>query len=126
MSIQQYRFPIFQPAMRTILDIVTDSENSDYAIITTAIPNQYQVGMIVRLNIPKGYGMEQANQKFAPIVSIDTPYVFTMAIDVTEFEPFVAPTTFPENAQYAQVTPIGEINGILSSATRNVLPYSAT
>lgn len=198
MAMLAYQYPVFQKAMR----IITSITNASPAIVTTSFAHQYITGMIVRLNIPNGYGMQQANQMYAPIVVLTTT-TFSIAIDTIKMDPFVyqvnlgntdgsgaasgtisgtstliglgqifnigsqrftvvatsgalsttgsgsgtmnlatgaytftgcslttaifwTPISFPESYQYACVTPIGETNGILTAATQNVLPYSAT
>jgi hypothetical protein len=110
--------PVFQPAMRVISSIT----NSAQALVTTTIPHQYDTGMIVRLNLPQGFTMQQVNQKTG-IITVINPTSFVVDIDTSLFEPFSSPTSFPDDRQYAQVTPVGEINSSLSDATRNVLPY---
>ena len=112
------QFPVFQRAMRVIGAISNDNP----ATVVTTIDHQYITGMIVRLNLPKGYGMDQANQLYAPIIVVDD-VTFTIDIDTTHFEPFSVPVTFPQDRQYPQVTPIGSINSILTAATQNRLPY---
>lgn len=193
-----YKNPIFQKAMR----IITAITNASQASVTTSFAHNYITGMIVRLNIPLGYGMQQANQLYAPITVTSTT-TFTIDIDSTDMDPFIyqinlgntdgsgdasgtitgtlslvgigqqfyigtqlfrvvagsgallttgtgsgtmnlttgaytftgadintaifwSPIPFPLNYQYANVTPIGEINGTLLAATQNVLPYSAS
>ena len=119
MAILAQQNPVFQQAMRIIQSI----SKSFPASVVTTFPHQYITGMIVRLNVPVGYGMVQANQLYAPII-VTGATTFTIDIDTTYFEPFEAPVAFTQNRQYAQVTPVGEINSILRAATQNVLPYS--
>lgn len=118
-------FPVFQRAMRNILSITQD-ENT---MITTTFDgvnpgdHQYSTGLIVRLYVPDGFGMVQANQLYAPIVVINDTQ-FMMPIDTTNFDPFVIPNYQPGAfGTPAQVVPIGEVNDILTEATQNVLPY---
>lgn len=115
------RFPVFQQAMRVISNIT----NAFPAAVTTTFNHQYASGMIVRLNIPPRYGMYEANQLYGKIV-VTGNTTFTIDIDTTYFSPYAVASGFPYNRQYPQVTPIGEVNSILTTATRNVLPYSAT
>lgn len=113
-------FPIYQPAMRVIAAIT----NAFPVSITTTFNHQYTSGLIIRIDIPNGLGMEQLNQQYAPIlVTGDT--TFTMPIDSTFYTPFMVPT---QNSGYqdAQSVPIGEISSIIYAATQNVLPYKAT
>lgn len=76
--------PIYQPAMRIISSITNDYP----ALVTTSFANQYGTGMIVRLNIPQGYGMQEANQLYGPIV-ITGDTTFTIDIDTRLMSPFV-------------------------------------
>lgn len=118
MAILAYPYPTFQPAMR----IVTDITNAFPAVITTSFAHQYETGIIVRLNIPDGFGMTQANHKYAPITVLSDT-TFSMPLDTTKFDPFVVPSSFPDNRQNAQCTAIGEVNESILNAERNVLPY---
>lgn len=121
MSILATQYPVYQPAMR-IIDSIT---NGYPAVVTTTFDHQYLTGTIIRLVIPEGFGMVQANQLFGEIVVTgDTTY--TIDIDTTFFDVFVIPATFPESYQSAQCVPIGENNDTLLAAVQNVLPYSAT
>jgi hypothetical protein len=125
-------FPSFQPAMRNILSI---SQAPEAIVVTTfdgVTPgaHQYQTGLIVRLDIPYGLGMEQANQLTGAITVIDTTS-FSIPIDTTRMDPFVAPApqTNPPTLQQgwenqvAMVVPVGEVNSLLTESTQNVLPY---
>ena len=120
-SVQQ---PSFQPAMRNILSIT----NSLPATIVTTFDgtnpgnNQYNTGLIVRLLIPLGFGMTQANQLEAPITVVNSS-TFTMPLDTTYFDVFSVPAFSPGNyGTPAQVVPVGEINSLLTESTQNVLP----
>jgi len=118
MAILAVESPTFQPAMR----IITAITQSNPAAVTTSFDHDYVSGMIVRLVIPPGYGLEEYNEQKGTItVTGDT--TFTIDIDTTIGEPFTVPAVFPENKQSPQVLPIGEINSMLTTATRNVLPY---
>jgi len=121
MSILATPFPVYQPAMRIIASI----SNAFPAVVTTTFNHQYKTGTIVRLNIPLGYGMYQANQLTGEI-AVTGATTFAIAIDTTLFDPFTTPSTFPETFQHAQCVPIGENNDTLKAAVFNVLPYSAT
>jgi hypothetical protein len=114
--------PVFEPSMKVILDIT----NSFPALVTTSVdgiapaPHKYQNGLIVRLLIPPGYGMTEANQLTGTVrvVSADQ---FNIDIDTTYFSEFDPPTRWPLTEQQAQVVPVGEVNSILTQATQNVL-----
>lgn len=119
MTILASQFPVYQPAMRVISNIT----NGFPAIVTTTFNHQYHTGLIVRLDIPVGYGMAEANQKSGSIVVIDDTN-FSIDIDTTNFVPFTTPANYPENAQYPLCVPFGEDNIYLAYATQNVLPYA--
>jgi len=106
-------FPTFQPALR-LIQAITKGFPCE---VTTTFNHQYVTGLIVRLDILPGSGMEQADKLFGDI-TVTSPTTFTMNIDTTGFDNFV----LVGDAQ-SQVIPIGEINSTLSSVTRNVLPY---
>jgi len=117
--------PTFQRAMRNILSITQATQ----ALITTTFDgttpgnHDYLDGLIIRLYIPSGFGMTQANQ-LAGTVTVVNDTQFTVTIDTTNFDPFVVPSERP-GAFFtpAQVVPVGEINSTLVNATQNVLPY---
>jgi hypothetical protein len=121
MAILAIEHPVFQPAMR----IISSISNSFPVEVTTTFDHNYITGTIIRLDIPPGYTMQQINQQFGPItVTSDT--TFTIPIDTTQYDVFVAPSAYPYSYQYAQCIPFAEINSILTAATQNVLPYPAT
>jgi len=119
------QFPTFQRAMRNVLSITQATE----ALITTTFDgttpgnHQYQTGLIIRVYVPHGFGMEQLDGMQAPITVVNDTQ-FTIPIDTTGFDPFVIPAYQPGAfGTPAQVVPIGEVNEILTEATQNVLPY---
>ncbi len=119
------QFPVYQRAMRNILSI----SQSAQALITTTFDginpgdHQYSTGLIVRINVPNGFGMTRIDKFEAPITVINSTQ-FTIPIDTTEFDAFAVPAFQPGNfGTPAQVTPTGEVNEILTMATKNVLPY---
>lgn len=113
------QFPTYQPAMRIISAIT----NAFPALVTTSFAHQYKTGLIVRLNIPLGFGMLAANQKTG-IITVISDTTFEINIDTTQFEPYVVSGTYPFSYQSGQVTPIAEANSLLNSSIQNVLPYT--
>lgn len=118
-------FPMFQRAMRNILSIT----QSFPAIVTTTFDgitpgnHQYSTGLIVRLVIPEGFGMDKADKFLGPIIVLNDTQ-FSLPLDSRPLEPFVVPAYQPgHNGTPAQVVPVGEVNEILTEATQNVLPY---
>lgn len=121
MAILAIERPTYQPAMR-IIETIT---NANPAVVTTTFDHNYLSGTIVRLLFPLGYGMEQAHE-LQGVITVTGDTTFSIAIDTTFFSPFTTPATFPEDRQYPQVVPIGEVSSTLRAATRNVLPYPAS
>lgn len=108
---------VFQPRQSLIASI----SQSVNAVVTTTADNALITGEIVRLVIPPGFGMQQANGLTSSIVVLNTTS-FVTGIDTTMFDPYVIPTPHPHLAATGQVIPIGEISSILTAATHNVLP----
>lgn len=119
MAILALQFPVFQPAMRVIASIT----NAFPLVVTTTFAHQYKTGTIVRLDIPKADGMQQANLLYAPI-TVTGATTFTMPIDSTNFDAFSIPMgVSPHINTNALVVPIGEVSSMLTAAVQNVLPY---
>lgn len=109
---------VFLPRQSLIAGI-TQAVN---AVVTTTAPNALITGEIVRLVIPPGFGMQQADGLTSSIVVL-TDTTFMTGIDTTSFDAYVVPTPNPHLAACGQVIPIGEVNEILTAATQNVLPF---
>ena len=78
-------------------------------VITVALPNDYIVGQLVDITVPSDYGMYQANGLTAQIIAIDpTGLNFSVAIDATQFDPFVIPAMY--QPMPAQLTSAGARN----------------
>lgn len=118
MAILAIQNPVFKPAMRIISSIT----NANPALVTTTFNHNYMTGLIVRLIIPPGFGMQEVNEQQGTITVVSDT-TFTIDLDTTEMSVFSAPSSYPEDQQYAQVVPIGEDNSILTQAVQNVLPY---
>jgi len=108
------QYPSFQPAMREITAISQDQ----LGIVTTSFDHNYHDGLIVRLDIPPKFGMQQANGLTGEVVRIDGTH-FAINIDTTNFDPFIIPIGA---LQVAQVVPVGENTLQVWQATRDVLP----
>jgi hypothetical protein len=110
--------PVFKPAMRIISSITKGTTTT----VTTTFANGYQTGLIVRLDIPLGFGMQQINGQFGPIV-VTGSTTFVIPIDSTNYDDYSPSVVYPQSAQYGQVVPMAEVNQILTQAVQNVLPY---
>lgn len=119
MAILAQEHPTFQSAMRIIASIT----KSNPAIVTTTFAHNYLTGEILRLNIPLGFGMQQADQ-LTGAITVTSPTTFTIDIDTTHFDPYVIPAPNPGHFYTpGQVTPVAEVNSLLRAATQNVLPF---
>ena len=79
--------PEFQPTLRIISSIT----NANPAKVKTTLAHDYITGEIVRLKIPKGFGMQRANNLLGE-VTITSEDEFTINIDTSSFEPFSPPS----------------------------------
>lgn len=113
--------PIFSPALRLVQNIT----NANPCVVTTTFAHGYNTGEICRLWVPRGFGMTQANQLFAPITVL-SPTTFQMPIDTTSFDAFIFPSSSVQNMlpAVAQVTNIGDQTNTLIGAIYNTLPFS--
>lgn len=144
MAILAYNKPVYQPARRIIASMASIKSNTYAGIYypttliqltltspTTAFNNDYLVGTIVRLVVPAGYGMQQANGQTATILFTSTNLQslasdqIIIDLDTGSYDTFSVPQSYPSDYQYAQVIPIGEVSATLAAATQNVLPYPA-
>ena len=118
MSILATPFPVYQPAMRIIASI----SNAFPAVVTTTFNHQYKTGTIVRLNIPLGYGMYQANGLIGTITAI-SGLNFTLNIDSSGFDAFVVPSGNVE--QPASIAPYGSRNVQYTNGTSEFVPFQS-
>ena len=85
MSILVVNQPTFQRAMRVISNIT----RANPAVVTTTTDHQYIDGMIMRINVPKGFGMQQVNQLQGEITRLSDT-TFSIDIDTTNMDPFLS------------------------------------
>lgn len=109
--------PSFERAAKHISAVT----KANPAAVTTTTNHNYEDGDIVRLLIPNGFGMQQANKLKGKITSTGAK-TFTIDLDTTLFDTFAVPSPVPWyiNAT-AQAIPVGEISANLGGATQNVL-----
>jgi len=111
--------PTFQRAMRLISAIT----NANPAQITTSFDHDYGTGDIVRLNIPKWFGMTEADKLVGTIIVTGTT-TFTIDIDTSKFSTFSIPAPVPWYVHsYPSVHPVGAISSNYAAATQNTLPH---
>lgn len=113
MACQAPRTGTFQPLRRLISSITRGNPTT----VVTTFDHDYLDGEIVRLIVPDTYGMRQIN-KLSGTITVTNDTTFTIDINSTNFDPFVAPAN-PK--QCAQTIPFAEVNSIIQGATQNVL-----
>ena len=112
--------PTFQRALRLISAITT----SNPATVTTSFDHDYETGDIVRISIPKGYGMTEADKFSGKITVTGSDSFIVDDLDSTRFSTFSIPGAIDWNiGKYPSVIPIGEISANLGGATQNTLPH---
>jgi len=109
--------PSFERAAKHISAIT----KANPAAVTTTTDHDYEDGDIVRLVVPRQFGMTQAD-KLKGEITVTGAKTFTINIDTTKFDTFAVPSPVPwyVNAT-AQAIPVGEISANLGGATQNVL-----
>lgn len=101
----------FYPRRRFIVDLnsnlgITQAVN---AVVSTSVAHDFTVGEKVRLKVPSQFGMLEANDKLATVLSVTT-YTVTLDLDTSGFTAFAMPTSavFAAGGQIpAQIVPAG-------------------
>lgn len=105
--------PIFYPRRRYITKITQASQ----AVVTLSVTHGYKVGQVVRVMVPKVFGMQQINNLHATIVAINTATTegtgntITLNINSSAFSAFTFPTAASLGGGAftpAQIVPVGE------------------
>ena len=103
--------------------LISAITNANPASVTTSFDHDYGTGDIVRINIPRWFGMVQADQLVGTITVTGTD-TFTINIDTSGFNTFAIPAPVPWYVNsYPMVTPVGEVTTKLDGATQNTLPH---
>lgn len=107
--------PVYLPQLL----VVTAITNANPAVVTTNINHNFLTGTVIRLWIPLEAGMQQlAPQHLQWEITVLSPTTFSIPVDSTNYDPFVAPAGAKQ--QCAQVFPVGEDTFILTMASQNV------
>lgn len=86
--------------------------NSTHCTVVTETPHGLTTGAVVRLTVPKNYGMDELNNRVFSII-VFSPTIFNIQttqtpfpeyVDSTFFNPFVIPA---QPSYTAQVLPVG-------------------
>jgi len=84
--------------VRTIVSNIT---NANPAVVTTSSNHELTRGMVVRLNIPRAYGMTELNRKLFVVTVLSattfslqtTEYPSAQNVNSVSFVPFVTPSS---------------------------------
>lgn len=106
--------PLYYPGMR----IVTNITKAFPAVVTTSFAHGYKNLLIVRIDMPPQFGMQQINQQTGTITVL-SPTTFSIDIDTTQMDAFSVPANWPYSQQLAQCVPLAESNVTLQNATVN-------
>lgn len=102
-------------------NLIVNVTNAVNAVVTTQTSNGFINGQVVRIIVPKAYGME-LNYVQTSIVLIDDFSFFTQ-IDTSTLLPFVAPSFTPGNAfTQAQVVPMTGLEWNIAPLSGNTPP----
>ena len=92
----------------------------DFTVEPVTASDTYIEGQLIRLNIPFGYGMQQANGRTVKIVGISGLTV-TVDMDSTQYDPFV----FVSSGEIpASFSPAGSQNLEFNNTTR-LVPFQS-
>ncbi len=102
------------------------SQSNPMSVTTTFDPvtavNTYIAGMLVKLIVPKSYGMYQANGLIGKVMDVMGP-VFLLSIDATSFDAFITPPSMAERP--ASLTPYGINNVEYNNTNLTNLPFKS-
>jgi hypothetical protein len=118
---------IYLPPVVTIpsMLLITNITQSAPIVITFIVPqdgaNRYLVGQLVRLTVPKTWGMYQANGLTGKIIQVGAT-TMSLNIDSSLFDPFIYSPNTGETP--ASLAPSGSQNLPFSNATRD-LPFKS-
>ncbi len=119
----------FQPQFYPRRRFITGMTAASNMVITMSVTHGFTVGQAVRLIVPAGYGMVEANTLIGNITAIDTTVTtgntITVDIDSSAFTAFAFPVTADVPFTPALVIPVGETANeasanLLDDATDNV------
>lgn len=116
--------PLYYPRRRTIGAMVS---SDDATLVATTVAHGYQVGQMVRFNVPASSSMVQINGMQGTIIEVSSASEFTVNINSSAFTPFTFGLAASVPFTPAQVIPFGEDTAealgqnvnILSGATVN-------
>ena len=94
------------------------------AVVSTSVAHDFSVGEMVRLIVPSQFGMQEANQKAAKVLSVTT-YSVTLDLDSSAFSAFALPTSaiYAAGVSPAMILPAGA--GPQDGANPPQVPFDA-
>jgi len=108
----QYYSPRFR-----FIDSIT--RGNPTTVVTTE-DNEFVIGSLVRFVLPIANGIRQLNNQTGYVVEIDSTTQFLVAIDSTNYDPFVSTSDIDQ----PQVVPVGDINnGVTNTSNTNQATY---
>ncbi len=112
-------------AIPSSLDITAITQSYPMIVTVTVNPvteaNTYIPGQLVRLIVPRSYGMYQANQLTLKILMVTGSDLY-LDVDSTYFDPFVVPASTAETP--ASLAPAGSRNLEFNNST-NLVPFQS-
>lgn len=103
----QYLPPVIQTPSALVITAITQSMPAVVTcVLNTDAANTYIPSQLVKLFIPPNYGMQQMANKTYKIIAVNG-LNFSLAVDSTMFDPFVAPSS---GEQPASISPSGSQN----------------
>lgn len=104
----------YKPKMFFISDVVLGQTT----LVTTTVNNDYVIGQLVRLIIPKTFGCVQLDEISGYVLSIPSFNQVELAIDSSQnVDPYISSSASTQS----QILAIGDVNtGIISSTGRNI------
>lgn len=105
--------------------LITNITQASPMVVTFTVPstgsNTYVIGQLVRLNVPRTWGMYQANGLTGRIIALGV-FTMTLNIDSTNFDTFVDGSLSSETP--ASLAPAGSQNLELNNTT-NKVPFQS-
>ena len=98
--------------------MITGITAANPGVIRVSTNHGMAIGGRVRIVVPAGFGMTQANGLLATITAVGVNTI-TTDIDTTAFTAFAFPLVAGFPATFAQVVPVGEVATILSQSSTN-------
>lgn len=87
-----------------VIRIPTSISNAYPMIVQTSVNHRYVIGMKVRFQIPKMFGMQELNELEGQVIDL-TDDQLAINIDSTRFSPFAYPVSLPQSFTYPSIIP---------------------